>query len=98
MSTKKFIISALFICAVIAGAFSFYASSHPDGLEKVAADQSLDVNAKDSLTADSPLSDYGVSGVDNDRLSVGASGLAGVVIVGVAGLGLYFWVRKSESN
>lgn len=98
MSTKKFIFSALLICAVIAGAFSFYASSNPDGLEKVAADQSLDVNAKDSLTADSPLSDYGVSGVDNDRLSVGASGLAGVVIVGIAGLGLYFWVRKSESN
>lgn len=98
MSTKKFIISALLVCAVIAGGFSFYASSNPDGLEKVAADQSLDVNAKDSLTADSPLSDYGVNGVSNDRLSVGASGLAGVVIVGVAGLGLYFWVRKSESN
>jgi hypothetical protein len=98
MSTKKFIISALLVCAVIAGGFSFYASSNPDGLEKVAADQSLDVNAKDSLTADSPLSDYGVNGVENDRLSVGASGLAGVVIVGVAGLGLYFWVRKSESN
>lgn len=53
MSTKRFILGALLICALIAGGLSFYASSHPDGLEKVAADQSLDVNAVDSATSDS---------------------------------------------
>lgn len=98
MSTKKFVLGALLICALIAGGLSFYASNHPDGLQKVAADQSLDVNVVDSPTADSPLANYGVAGIKNSRLSGAAAGLTGVLIAGLAGSGLYYWVRKSDTE
>lgn len=79
---------------MLAGAVSYYASSNPDGLEKVAADQGLDVNAVDSATSTSPLADYGIAGIENARLSGGAAGLVGLLLVGIIGAGLYLWVRK----
>ena len=36
ISNRKFYASALLISALLAGGLSFYASSSPDGLEKVA--------------------------------------------------------------
>lgn len=98
MSFKKFLVIALFISAMIAGALSFYASSNPDGLEKVAADHALDVNAKDSATSDSPFADYGFAAIDDPRLSGAVSGLVGIGVVGLAGAGLYFWMRKPEDS
>jgi hypothetical protein len=64
---------------IVAGALSFYASSHPDGLEKVAEDVGFLDTAKDSSVSGSPLADYGVSGIENARLSVGLSGVIGVI-------------------
>lgn len=65
---------------ITAGIFSFYASSSPDGLEKVAEEKGFIDTAKDPLNSGSPLADYGVAGVGNERLSVGLSGIAGVLI------------------
>jgi cobalt/nickel transport system permease protein len=55
MSSKKLLVIGLLASIVIAGFLSFYASSQPDGLEKVSADQGLDVTAVDSANADSAL-------------------------------------------
>jgi hypothetical protein len=93
MSNKKLLIVGLIVSIVIASILSFYASSQPDGLEKVTADQSLDVNAVDSANSDSALADYGVAGVENERASAFLGGLIGVAITGLAGAGLYFWLR-----
>lgn len=41
ISNRKFYASALLISALLAGGLSFYASSSPDGLEKVAEDVDL---------------------------------------------------------
>jgi cobalt/nickel transport protein len=38
MSNRKFIIIGLLLSVLLAGGASFYASSSPDGLEKVAGD------------------------------------------------------------
>ena len=46
----------------IAGVGSFYASSHPDGLEYVAEQTGFLDSAEDSATADSPFADYGNAG------------------------------------
>jgi cobalt/nickel transport system permease protein len=97
MSNKKLLIVGLIVSIVIASILSFYASSQPDGLEKVTADQSLDVNAVDSANSDSALADYGVAGVENERASAFLGGLIGVAITGLAGVGLYVWLREPKS-
>jgi cobalt/nickel transport protein len=81
------------ISLVVAGALSFYASSHPDGLEKVAEDIGFLNTAKQSTTSGSPLADYGVAGIENARLSVGLSGVIGVLVTALASY-LLFAVSK----
>ena len=97
MSIKKLLIIGIFVSFLIAGFFSFYASSQPDGLQKVTADQGLDVTAVDSANDDSALAKYEVAGVKNERASGFLGGVIGVAVVGLAGTGLYFWVRKPGS-
>ncbi|MEV4190274.1 energy-coupling factor ABC transporter permease [Streptomyces toxytricini] len=82
---------------VLAGFVSFYASASPDGLEKVAADQGIDAKAEqyEHATADSPLADYGVKDVDDERLSVGLAGVIGVGATIAVGTGV-FWAARSR--
>ena len=97
MSSKKLVVVGLIVSIVIAGFLSFYASGQPDGLEKVSADQGLDVTAVDSANADSALADYGVAGVENERASAFLGGVIGVAITGLAGFGLYIWLRDPNT-
>jgi cobalt/nickel transport system permease protein/cobalt/nickel transport protein len=78
---RTFLLIGLAVALVIAGVISFYASSSPDGLEYTAGEKGFLDSARDSGTAGSPLADYGVAGVDNERLSVGLAGIIGVLIV-----------------
>jgi PDGLE domain len=82
------------ISLLLAGVVSFYASSSPDGLEKVAGDVGFSEHAQDSPVAGSPLSDYGVTGVADDRLSVGIAGIVGVVLTAVAAFGLFLLLAR----
>jgi hypothetical protein len=43
------------------------------------------------------LADYGVAGVENERASAFLGGLIGVAITGLAGAGLYFWLRDPNT-
>ena len=74
---------------LLATVASFYASSAPDGLERVARDTGFDDQAQESATADSPIADYAFSGVEDERISVALAGLIGVAITGVIGFGLF---------
>jgi cobalt/nickel transport protein len=98
VSNKKFYIGALFVSLLLAGVVSFYASSNPDGLEKVASEVGFIETAEDHTIADSPLADYGVKGVDNERLSVGLSGVIGVVGTAGVSVGLFYFLRKDKSK
>ena len=60
MNSKRLYIIGFVITLLIAGVFSFYASSSPDGLEKVAIDLGFIDSAKDSAVSDSTLAEYGV--------------------------------------
>lgn len=91
-----FLAAGLLVALALAGIVSYYASSSPDGLEKVAADQGLDANATDHQLADGPLADYGVSGVEDERLSVGIAGVIGVVVTFAFAGGLFLLVRKRD--
>jgi cobalt/nickel transport protein len=98
ISNKKFYVGALFVSLLLAGVVSFYASSNPDGLEKVAETVGFIETAEDHAIADSPLADYGVKGVDNERLSVGLSGVIGVLGTAGVSVGLFYFLRKDKSN
>jgi hypothetical protein len=97
MNTKRFFIGFLLVSLVLAGVVSYYASSNPDGLEKVAADKGITAKEKDHSFKDSPLGDYGVKGVENARLSGGLSGVIGVGLVLLVGGGLFWGVRRRGS-
>lgn len=96
MSNRKFIFVGLLISALVAGGASFYASSNPDGLEKVAGEIGFIKTAKDHAKSDSTLAGYGVKGIENERLSVGVAGLIGVVATGAISGGLFLLLRRKK--
>ena len=82
------------VAVLLAGVVSFYASSSPDGLEKVAADKGLSAGEKPHAVEEGPLADYSVKGVENERLSGGLAGVAGVALTVAAGGGVFYAVRR----
>jgi len=97
MKTKRFYFVALVISLFIAGFLSFYASSAPDGLEKVAIDLGFIETAKDSAVSDSALADYGVAGVEHERLSVGIAGIIGVIVTGIVMYGIVRLIGRKKN-
>ena len=98
VTSKKFYIGGLLVSLLLAGVVSFYASSHPDGLEKVAEEIGFIETAKDPATAGSALADYGVAGVDNERASVGIAGVIGVAATGAVATGLFMYLGKRKKQ
>ncbi|GAB6901710.1 hypothetical protein JCM9957A_48000 [Kineosporia succinea] len=98
MRTRNLLVALLAISLLFAGVVSYYASSSPDGLEKVSEDHGIAGQAKDHDLDDSPLADYGVSGVDNPRLSTGLAGVAGVGVTFLAASGLVLLVRRRKAG
>ncbi len=98
MSNRKFLILGLLVSALLAGGASFYASSSPDGLEKVAQDVGFIDTAKDHANSDTALADYGVKGVENERLSVGVAGVIGVIATGAVSGGLFLLLRRKKTD
>ena len=96
MSTRRFFAVALVVSLLVAGVASYYASSHPDGLEYVAEQTGFLDSAEDSATADSPLADYQTSGIDDARLSGGVAGVVGVLVMLVLSTGLFWVIRRRE--
>ncbi|MEY7979722.1 PDGLE domain-containing protein, partial [Streptomyces pilosus] len=93
-SRRKVWITGLATSLLLAGFVSFYASADPDGLEKVAGDHGIDEKAEEHPIAGSPLADYGVKDVDDDRLSGGLAGVIGVGVTVVAGTGVFHLVAR----
>ncbi|MFD2610917.1 PDGLE domain-containing protein [Paenibacillus gansuensis] len=68
---------------LIAGFLSPYASSKPDGLDRVAEDQDFASQASPVFTA-SPFPDYEAGGFSSSALKTGAAGIIGILaLVGV---------------
>ncbi|WP_326819816.1 energy-coupling factor ABC transporter permease [Streptosporangium sp. NBC_01756] len=85
-----FLPAGIVVAALLAGIVSFYASSSPDGLERVAEDKGFSSQATDHSLGGQPLADYGDAG----GIPVGVAGLVGVgVTLGVGG-GLFLAVRR----
>jgi cobalt/nickel transport protein len=95
---RLFLLGGLLVTIGLALVVSGFASSQPDGLEKVATDKGFLETARDHPFADGPLADYAVKGVDNQRLSTGLSGLIGVLVTFGLGLALFALVRALRSR
>jgi cobalt/nickel transport protein len=92
--TRTFVILALLASLLVAGGVSYYASSHPDGLEYVAEKVGFGDAAEEHANADGPLADYQVRGVDDERLSGGLAGIIGALVVLVITGGLGYLLRR----
>ncbi|MEU3469448.1 energy-coupling factor ABC transporter permease [Streptomyces sp. NPDC006687] len=97
-SPRRLWLTGLVTALVLAGFVSFYASSSPDGLEKVAADKGIDAKARQHAAADSPLADYSVKDVDDARLSGGLAGVIGVGATVAVGSGIFWAVRRRRAQ
>ena len=98
VSTRTVVVVGVLLALLLAGVVSHYASTEPDGLNRVAQDQGFSSSEREHGTADGPFAGYETSGVGNDRLSKGVAGLVGaLVVLGLAG-GVTFLVRRRDDG
>lgn len=93
-SNRTFLVAGLLVSLLLAGVVSFYASSAPDGLNRVAEDHGLAETEREHAADGSPLSDYRAEGVENDRLSTAVAGVTGALVVLTLFAGLTFLLRR----
>jgi cobalt/nickel transport protein len=93
---RTFLALGLLVALMIAGFASYYASSHPDGLNFVAEKAGFVDREQPSATSDGPFAGYQTSGIADDRLSGGVAGVAGALLVLTIGSGL-FWVLRRRT-
>jgi cobalt/nickel transport protein len=98
MKQRTFLALGLLVCLLVAGVASYYASSHPDGLEYVAEQTGFLDSAEDSAAADSPLADYSTRGVEDERLSGGLAGVIGSVVMLLLSSGLFWTLRRRQDK
>jgi hypothetical protein len=84
-SSRWFVGAALLVALGLGLLVSPFASSSPDGLERVAEEEGFDDRAEDHALGDSPVAGYGVRGID-DRVGTGLSGGAGILATFGVGL------------
>lgn len=85
------------IALLAAGVLSYYASSSPDGLERVAEDLGFAQYAQDSATAGSPVADYQIAGLPG-RWSVGLAGVIGVAATAALAFGLFALLARRNGQ
>jgi PDGLE domain len=93
-----FLVAGLIVAGGLAIFVSPYASTSPDGLNRVADSEGFHGAAKDHPFGDGPVADYSVNGVENPRVSKALAGLAGVMITFGAGIGLFALLRRLRAR
>ena len=86
---RWFTILGLAVAVGLATAASPYASSSPDGLDKVAAEKAfLERGELHAVQEESPVPDYAFPGVDDPRVATGLAGFVGTLVVFGLGYGI----------
>ncbi|MHB1344825.1 MAG: energy-coupling factor ABC transporter permease [Thermoleophilia bacterium] len=98
--TWGFLAAALVVAAALAVFVSPFASTAPDGLERVAADQGFDGAGGQAVWNLSPIPDYSLPGFADARLGTAVAGLLGTLIMFalVLGLGRTLGARRPASR
>lgn len=96
---RRFTILALAVAICLGAALSPFASSAPDGLEQVAAEEGfLDRGRLAQVQESAPVPDYAFPGVEDARLATALAGLAGAVGVFLLGAGVVAVVRRPRAT
>lgn len=82
VSMRVFAVLGVALAVGLAFAVSPFASSNPDGLERMAGDKGfLDEGRLHALQEDAPVPDYVFPGIGDGRLATGVAGFAGTLLV-----------------
>jgi hypothetical protein len=79
-NVRLFVVGGLLVAAALALFVSPFASSDPDGLERVANDKGFATSKRDHALKEGPVADYSFRGVDDERIGTGLAGLIGVML------------------
>ncbi len=93
---RGFVLAGLAVALLLALVVSGFASSSPDGLERVAEDTGFAATAEDHQFGGSPVADYTVQGVENERVSTGLAGVVGVIITFAVGMGVVLLASRGR--
>jgi cobalt/nickel transport protein len=94
---KKDILFGLFAALFLALILSPFASSVPDGLERVAEDKGFLEKGEVQPAMTSPIPDYSWPGIKSEKLATSAAGLMGTVLVFGAAYGFGALLKKKEN-
>jgi hypothetical protein len=96
---RIFTIVALALAIGLGTALSPFASSSPDGLEKVAERKAfLDEGRLASVQEKAPVPDYAFPGIADARLATGVAGFTGTLGVFLVGYGIAAVVRRRPAG
>lgn len=94
---RKGIYLALLFSLVIAAFMSPFASSNPDGLERVAEDKGFIHLSEGKEVVKSPMPDYVMPGVENEKAAGSMAGIAGTIITFLTMYGIgKIYIKKSR--
>ena len=91
---KGDILLGLLAALILAIMLSPFASSSPDGLEKVAEEKAFLEKGEVAPVITSPIPDYVMPGLKNERMATSLAGLIGTLIVFGAGWGIAALLKK----
>ena len=98
ISMRVFVIASLAVAVGLAVFASPYASSSPDGLEKVAETKGFGADGRlHSLQNSSPVPDYAFPGIDDPRLATALAGLVGTLLVALVGMAIVTLARRRST-
>lgn len=97
-SNKRFIVAGLIVSGILAGVVALFASSSPDGLEKVAIETGFADNAKAHATSGSPLANYRIAIFGDSAWGSALAGIVGIAITGLVAWLLFAWLRRKKDS
>lgn len=97
-STKVLIIVGLAVSLLLGGVVSYWASSHPDGLEWVAEEEGfLDTATENETQKDlAPIPDYEAPGVEGGFLKVSLAGVIGTLVCFGVAFGIGWLIKRRK--
>jgi cobalt/nickel transport protein len=93
---KKFYLLFLLIAVLLALIVSPFASSSPDGLERVAKDKGFLEKGEVKSTVHSPIPDYLMPGIKNEKIATAIAGVSGTLLVFGFGYGLAALLGRTQ--
>lgn len=96
LSLARFVVAGIGVAVVVAALLSPFASSSPDGLERVALDQGFADTAQVTPVEASPLAGYGLAGVGSEPVATAIAGIAGVAVTFGVGYGIVRLRRRHK--